>query len=280
MTLCIAALCQGPPKEPGGKPVQHLVASFDSRVETDIASTETEVKLDYLSDVWSVLFAGPTPEARELIAAYRALLSEEGPDDVPKMLIEPDLMRWPPDLSRHHLADSCTQRQAAMSYARYLKDGKKLLAAHMHQQIANEISMQRIGTELILIGFFASRFHVYRFDPQRHQFMQETNFAVIGSGYAIAGANMYQRNHSAQISLSDTLYMVYESQRLGANAPGVGQEFSMVVINFEDNELRWHLVSDAGKAWLSKYYRRFGPRKVERGAVANDLPGGFYHVSV
>ena len=175
---------------------------------------------------------------------------------------------------RRTLADRLTQTTVSMPYDDFLAYGKERLPEILHERIANDIAGQRVGADLILIGWVDNQFAIFRYNGSSHDVQETRGFVAIGSGCYVAESVMFQRKHLFFDPLEQTIYKVYEAQRLGSIAPGVGEEFSMAVLRYNADFPRAEInvIGDSGQEFLANKYQEFGPRKVAQ----FDLPENFY----
>lgn len=265
MTLCIAANALGGGLSFGD--MDRVVVAFDWRIETDSAGAETGFKLQSLGRQWAALISGDVQDAVELCRQYSAFLIQHE-DITSTHLLE--YLNTPIRCFRYAMAESLIQSKLAMTYDEFLNHGREQVPMDLRRQIASEIAWQQCPVQLILIGVVDGRLVVaksHNFEIRRCE-----DFAVIGSGSAIAEANLYQRKHSCLCSLGDTIYSVYESKRLGEIAPGVGRETSLFVLNRDDRgSILRQPWSRGDKKVLEKQFKRYGPRLLKNLDLPPDI---------
>lgn len=275
MTLCIAALCRDynePAIHHTGKPC--VIVATDFRIETETAGAETEYKVDFLSDNWVAVFAGPVSQARELLTLYGEALHSHA---VTKQNCV-NLLREPQRQLRRRMADSLTHALHSISYEEFLQSGKTWLPDDIYRQTSYQISAQQIAAELILIGYFAPGEFVL-LKTQNGDVEQCSHFAAIGSGAEIAKSVLFQRAHKDYYPDWDTIYSVYEAKKLSEIAPGVGKMTSYMCLNEPDPSKKSVLDSyricsrEVGFPFLEKAFRRFGPKPVK----TLNIPKGFWY---
>lgn len=272
MTLCIAALCS----IDGVAAATHAVVSCDSRIETDSVGADLYFKIQPLTDRWSVLFAGEEDEHNELIAEYRKTLKKQ--EDTLNESNARTILIGPANIVRERRAESVTQKHLAMDYKCFLANGKQYLPDDIHKQLLNEIMRQEIGADLLLVGPIGEEMAVFRYDGEEHRISRVYDFAAIGSGYQSAEPVFFQRSHDQFERLPRTIYVVYEAQKAGQSAPGVGQDMTLIVI---DGQGGWQQVSWKGLDRLAALYEHhFGPRDLYEsqtsGSQALDLTASFF----
>ncbi len=262
MTLCIAALCQ----EGGDK---YAAICFDQRVQTHIASAETEFKYVHLGPNWAALIAGQIPLARELTTAYKTMLRNPRP-----ALNESNVLNYlykPINSLRRSMASRYSQDRLAMDYDTLLRDGQKQLPEDLFRQVMYDVAAQEMKVELILIGWMNRRFNlfklsfgnVYRCEP----------FAVIGSGTSVAEPALYHREVSEFWDMGKALYAVYEAQILGQIAPGVGKKYQVALLANDGQGIYPRVVKKTSKTFLAEKYAQYAPRELGDDFT---LPAGFF----
>jgi hypothetical protein len=267
MTLCIAALCD----RSDASAERRVIVSFDSRVETPIASANTEFKLKRLSRRWIALLAGDLALAREIAIAYGDLLST-----IENGVTEENALQHlyaPLNDVRAREADRYTQQRLAMPYAQFLNAGATQLPEDLFRQVTYDVAAQELNVELILVGWFEGYFHLYKLSCGR--IYTSEPFAVIGSGGNIAEPALFQRSLRPFMAQDRVLYCVYEAQRLAEIAPGVGTRHSFAIFTYNDEEGRiYPLVALPDTlALLDERYRLYGPQPI--GDVSLPAETGF-----
>ena len=154
MTLCIAALCQSQTENIKGTTV---VAAINTRLETNISSSNTGIKFHPVGKGWVALLAGSVSQARELVDLYDHLLTETTVSS--RNVLE--TLKLPPRQLRSRLADSITFALVNMSHREFLDTGRTALSDEMLRHVENQISAQRIECQLILIGNVDGRLAVF-----------------------------------------------------------------------------------------------------------------------
>lgn len=249
MTLCIAALCDF------GRP-NKVVISFDRKLSTFDASAENVFKFDKLTNHWWVLISGLLPIAREIVSEYRVFLHDRENEITVDNATE--FLYKPAETYMGKLRDRQAQLHCSMDFAQFLVKQRQF-PEHIRRGV---FDTGRPDAELILIGYVDSAFHLYKYF---HGDVWECdNHAVIGSGTAIAEAALLQRGHEQLWRIHRTIYVVYEAQRLGRIAPGVGNEIVMRLISY-DKEQKFMVPGiplDKSFDVLDAYYQEYGLKPV------------------
>jgi hypothetical protein len=254
VTLCTAA--QGFFRFPADR----VVVAFDKRVETAIASSETEFKFEGLSRYWIALLAGPISQARELTRLYSQTLRAAERDITRDNVLE--TLFKPLNEFRSKMAERYIQSRLAMSYADFTQYRERLPSDDLLRQLHYDVSNQATDVELILIGYYEGAFHlfkVYGWDVGLHE-----PFAAIGKGTDIADVGMHQRQIDEFTDIGKALYAVYEAQKQGENAPGVGKEHFFGVLSPPEGDASIEplMVTRETLSVLSQHYTTYGPKEL------------------
>jgi 20S proteasome alpha/beta subunit len=256
MTLCIAALCQSDDK-------RAAVLGFESRGETAIASTDYVWKLESIGHGWTALIAGLVSDAREAAGIFREFFDLRAQTMTDNNAS--DLLREPANRFRRALAEQVVQNRLALSYDEFLDAGAQgKIPDDTRRKIFYEIEATVPEIELLLVGPLAGRLALFRYSGGK--IMREDNFAAVGTGAPIAESSLFQRGQHEHCNMTDTLYNVFEAQRLANIAPGVGKNKMFAVVT-ADSAIRF--VTDSGEEYLAKQYQRLGPKDLD----LEPLPG-------
>jgi hypothetical protein len=260
MTLCVATKCLNfnDDMNPSDYDLQIATCCDHELGEEGLGTSETTFKREFLTEKWAVLFAGPIPQCRELMALYQEMLDKKQDTiDQYNML---DVLREPLHKFRRKLANSLTHARIAMSYDELLeRHGRSEISPEIYNKISDEISSQRIEPELILIGSVGGWLEM--FECSSDVTLCE-NFAAIGSGKWIARAALYQREYSMACDRAEALYSCYEAKRLGQKAEGVGEKSLISLFCVANGRL--HDCADSFKLepFMKRQFKRFGPRQI------------------
>jgi hypothetical protein len=115
-------------------------------------------------------------------------------------------------------------------------------------------------------------FHIYRY-TFASDIENIRDFAAIGSGRWIAEANLFQRKQTPHRHYVPTLYRVYEAQKLGRIAPGVGQTSFTAALSYDDasEAVRHLVVSTNGETALDEAFDKFGPQEIKGVDLPTDV---------
>lgn len=257
MTCCIAAACQMD-DEP------RIVLCSDLRLETLEAGAENELKFRWAASNWPALIAGEVSKAEALLQTYLAYRIER--KGVP--LHDQNLLKEfqvPAQIQKRKAIENYVRSQLGISYSEFLRHGNKGLDPEVFRDMLYQIRTLLLGCELLIVGFTADGARILRVD-QDCSISWQVNFCAIGTGTSIASAALFQREQSYDLSLEETIYNVYEAQRLAQIAPGVGKELAINVIGPPKRKgglITEFALTDDGERYLERQYRKHGLKPVK-----------------
>lgn len=223
MTLCIAAVARDVDHGPC------IVSCFDKRGETDITSSQTEMKFRYLGGHWFALFAGDIFQANELLDLYKAHLKDKHFSK--NELV--DELRKPADLLREKLVDRLVRSKFSLSYREFLTLGSQF-PRDIYRDTCHEISELTLDCELIIFGFVEKGAVLFVVSDDCSVGTDDwLGFAAIGSGAHLAEDWLHFREQQKLMLLQRTMYHLYEAKKFGDRAPGVGEQTELVVVSFD-----------------------------------------------
>jgi ATP-dependent protease HslVU (ClpYQ) peptidase subunit len=255
MTLCIAALC----RDEGDN---YVVLSSDKRVETSTAGDESEIKVRYLTLRWTSLVAGTLHVARELADRYAQHLASV--QDILTQDNAHEELYVPLAEMRESLREQLLQKNLSVSLSDYRKHGREWFSEDVQRQMDYDLAQVEFDAQLLLVGLVGSDLHVYRVHAQNHLIERCERFAAIGSGANVAEMVLYQRQHSPFWTLPRTLYAVYEAQRIGQIAPGVGRETHQYVLSYDPDKQTMYpiILFPNARTFLDEQFEALGPRPI------------------
>ena|SRR5579862_8658893 len=275
MTLCIAALATVNREDSAA------VVAFDSMVSTNIATAENTFKLERLGRRWWALFSGVVPAARELAGYYRTHFDSTDAEGVrlEDKLREDDAvgaLKIPVERYYEDHRNHISRLLASLDFTQFLDNRDKF-----PESVRNAIyHASPLGAEFLFIGCvkdkYTERDRVRLFLESEGDITFCENFGVIGSGEPIAHAALMQRGHSESWELNQTVYAVYEAQRLGTIAPGVGTQMEIRVFRYSDLTKTLFFGSPVEELTelLGGLYDRLGPKPLE--SESFDFPPGSF----
>ena len=251
MTLCVAAVAMDVDHGPC------IVSCFDKRGETDMTSSQTEMKFRYLGGHWFALFAGDIFQANELLDLYKTHLK----DRVLRRKELVDELRKPADLLRGKLVDRFVRSRFSLSYREFLTLGSQF-PEDIYRDTCHEISELTLDCELIIFGFVEKGAVLYVVSGDCSVGTDDwLAFAGIGSGAPLAEAWLHFREQHKLMLLQRTMYHLYEAKKFGERAPGVGEQTELVVVSLD--QLRYMPTPPMGDKLikqLDRLWAKHGPR--------------------
>jgi 20S proteasome alpha/beta subunit len=251
LTLCIAAVCEYKKKD-------CIVLCSDRKITQGDTSSETGDKLSWFIPRWPTVYAGTIGRAQELIDAYRKEL--KGRQFKTSTIL--NIFKRVPLAYKKRLQDERAHQLVGLSYAHFLK---RKSSFPKYEDLLDVITNPDIECELILAGFFKKDPYLFVVGTDA-SVAYEDDFAAIGSGADLAIAVLRDRKQHSGLSLSDTLYRVYEAKRFAQMEAHVGTKtFVDIVFPYgkdENKKVRIRSVSKKGRDLLAEYRRKFGPQPI------------------
>jgi len=257
MTCCIAAAC-----EMDDDP--RIVLCSDLRVETPEAGAENELKFRWAAENWPALIAGDVARAEGLLQTYLEYRVQRQTVKLTDINILEEF-KVPAQLQKRKMIDDYVKSQLGISYSDFLRKGKQALDPDVFRDMLYQIRSILLGCELIITGFTSDGARLLRVDQDCSVSWQQ-NFSVIGTGASIASAALFQREQSIDLSFEETIYNVYEAQRLAQIAPSVGEDLAINVIappKPKGGGIREFALTEDGESYLERQYRKYGLKPVK-----------------
>ncbi len=258
MTLCVAAVA-GLPRTPA------IVVASDWRIETSIAGAQIQNKLALIAkDRWAVLMsADDIARAHELIELCSRHFLEQASQTTAQNVSA--VVKQAVAIQRRSMIEERVNRALGIPYDYFLANGKAQLPETVFEQLVTDITRMPLECSLLLCTFIGGQPIVFEVDSDGSVRFQE-HFAAIGSGTFIAHPALFQREHEADLPIGQAVYHVYEAMKLGAIAPGVGDDFSLSIItrHGSDGKLQLQRPTDRGIAFLARQYKKYGLKQFYR----------------
>jgi hypothetical protein len=118
---------------------------------------------------------------------------------------------------------------------------------------------------MIIAGFIGDRPILFQLRDNELDIV--TNFSLVGSGAYAAEMALHARKQTANTSLNQALYNVYEAKKIGETSPHVGAKTRMLVLHPPDQgsrRLTVQLVTPTGENALDELFRKYGPKPMDR----------------
>jgi ATP-dependent protease HslVU (ClpYQ) peptidase subunit len=259
MTLCIAASCYG-------NHWPRIVVSSDWKAEVgDFASAEIQNKLYWLfKGRWCVLIAGTASSAHSLLTTFRQTID---PDKVTKRNLEDEIVKAV-EKQREKLADHYVRTRHSVSFEHFRTHRAEFDEAQWSETSTN-LRKISLDCQLIVCTFIKKKPFLFQIEEDGHVW-KDDNFLAIGSGSTIANSILCVRRQNDDLSISDTVYNVFEATQYArkAKTPGVGKlhAFSVLYPGRRQKRLR-----RSGLRELQKLFKKYGPRDVPDLDLPSDL---------
>lgn len=259
MTLCIAAVCTAEDDS------QKVVLCRDWRGEIQgVGSSDNIEKVRWLAKGWVALFAGSDPRADELCTRFQNHIKQT-PFTEENIL---EQTRFIFHEYKKSLADSYFNTKYGFPYSFIVNHGKERFGEAFLGDCLNEAAKLYVGVELIIVGF-VDVIDYFDMKPWRAPMVVvvsegcddvvslENEFAAIGSAANTAKTILFLRDQDSTDSVMDTIYAVFEAKTLSETVPGIGESFSIDVVDDMGTVMA---LSDEGAKHCKKLFDRFGPR--------------------
>jgi len=265
MTVCIAAICSD------GEDNNKVVLCRDWRGEVQgVGSFENTEKFRWLAKGWVALLAGNISRAEEMCLLYESHLKKT-------TLTEENIL----DELRHvfheykkTLIDSHFKTKYGVPYTFVINQGKEKFGEEFIEKCVDEASRIYVGAELIITGFV----EVYAYLEDKtcrapllctinentdggDPVSLESEFSAIGSGCNTARTMLFYRGQDSEDSLMETIYAVFEAKLISETVPGIGESFSIDVIDKDGGLMQ---LSDDGAKRCRELFSRFGPKDITK----------------
>ncbi len=235
MSLCIAALAFDNAPVPSTRySTSSAIVSWDTRITAGNLEEDGGHKFAVLSPRWCCLVAGKQAQG---FAIARSVAREFLRDELAlDELTIPERIRAGAKkcLTRRLVADVFNVNYDDIFVPESLApdDVRERILEYMN---ANASAIQFPKQELIFVGWVKSQFVIYRYEDG--DVCPLENYATIGSGGYHASVMLNMRKHEAFTPVDDAVYSVYEAQRVGAMANGVGYDARVDILRY-DRELQ------------------------------------------
>lgn len=260
MTLCVGAICRESLSEP------RIVLGFDERIENEWIGAEIEHKFRWLSDdnLWCSAFAGPMARVNDLVATYQRALAGKSLSEASVY----DELRGPAEAQKAAIVEAFVRMRLGISYEEFLNTK---WPEETVNRILQDIENQRLEAQLLIAGFIGSEPYLFTVNEGGNERLERHNqFAAIGSGAVLASSMLFHRRHHEWRRFDHALYAVYEAQRFGQSAPGVGStNVHLVVLRPDQRGKKMPMfVRKAGLSKLDQLFSAYAPKDIPS---ANDL---------
>jgi len=272
MTLCIAAICDNVV----GREAKIVLCADLERESEGVGSSETEDKLGFVRKGWPTLIAGTITRANELLNIYAGYLNEHF-KNIDEFNLA-DHLRKPAHQQKKNLVDAYLQQTYAFDRDYFYGEGATKLPDTFISKVTADIERIKLEGSLIIAGFMKETdfstgtvwnvpFLSLVDEAQSALGTLEGEYAAIGSGTYTALSTLYRREQSSDDYLEETLYNVYEANRLSEQVPGVGKNFLAIYVLHESGAVKE--MTEAGYKHLRNLYATYGPHDIKKREALN-----------
>jgi hypothetical protein len=258
MTACIGAICRIPNLGLG------IVSCSDTRsVVPGFSSSDRTWKRETLGYRTFGLVSGQLSCGRELASMYREYLARVSYSELAEETVL-DHFREPPRRLKHKLVEEYFRLKWAISYEEFLAGKLNSLRESELLRICSDVNniVFPDGTAVVIGSLMNQSPLLFTVYPDG-QVSQDENFAVVGSGYAIARATLCHRQYHKYFPLGAALYAVYEAKKLSEGDPNVGPDTAMWIDYLDGNRQPVFLpVSEEDLEFLASQFQIFGPKPI------------------
>jgi 20S proteasome alpha/beta subunit len=274
MTICIGALFS----VPGGG--QGVILCSDTRgTVPGFASSDRTWKFETLGYRIEGMISGQLSCGRELASIYRGYM---GTGDTRIELTRTNILdhlKAPPRLLKRKLIDDYFGLRWGISYQQFLDGALNNLQPSELFRIDTEINAITFpdGTSMLISSLALGNPDLFVVDTNGQVYIED-DFAVVGSGYAVARASLSQRRYHGFFPLAYALYSVYEAKKLSEVDPNVGPDTVTRVTYIRDGESKQHLITTEDERKLDIYFSTLGPQRLAGLEVPPDLAEKFIRI--
>jgi hypothetical protein len=260
MTVCIAAVCSADNDK------NKVVLCRDWRGEIQgVGSSDNNEKLRWIGKGWVALIAGSDPRAEELCLRYESHIKKTP-------FTEENIVEEARHVFHEYkktLTDSHFSSKYGFPYSFVVNHGKEKFGEAFVSDCLNEAATIFVGVELIIVGF-VNVIDYMNMKPWRAPMIVlvsentggdvvslENEFAAIGSAVNTARTMLFLREQDSTDSLMETIYSVFEAKTLSETVPGIGESYSIDVMDEDGNVMN---LTDEGAKRCKVLFARFGPR--------------------
>ena len=255
MTLCVAAPCMDKKKP-------CIVVSSDFKAEIgDVAGAEIQNKMFWIyEDNWPVLISNTASSALALIGTYREVFQRRG---ITKANVY-DRLSVPPLKYKEKRIDAYVHARTGKSYE-YFRTHPLEFDETMRTDVWGDVRKLKLGCDFILSTFIAGDPFIFWMDGDTCEVHRDENFLAIGTGATVATSVLCFRGQNEDMSVTETLYNVYEATRYAykSKVPGVGRDHAFSVLYAgKGGKIIAKGLRNRGIKLLEKEFGSVGPQKL------------------
>jgi hypothetical protein len=243
MTICIAAICDCH---------KTIVVASDRMLTANFLALEFEhpdSKFEPLSDCCVGLTAGDALAHTQLFRSCRQYIHQL---KSPKIELIADTVKEQFVALRKKRAEEEVLQPRGITLDQFYGGGFiNRIPADLAMMLDRSIERSSFPLSILIAGVDDSGAHIYGIeDPGMVNCFDGLGYGAIGSGDRHSLYSIVDNNHSSQLGLSQTVFLVYEAKKRAELAPGVGQAIEMAIIT--DKGIRE--LNKGEKSQLEKIY--------------------------
>jgi ATP-dependent protease HslVU (ClpYQ) peptidase subunit len=175
---------------------------------------------------WCILIAGTASSAHSLLTAFRQTID---PDKVTRRNLEDEIVKAV-EKQREKLADHCVRTRHSVSFEHFHKHRAEFDKAQW-SETSTKLRNISLDRQLIVCTFDKKKPFLFQVEEDGHVW-KDDNFLAIGSGSTISNSILCVRRQNDELSISDTVYNVFEATQYArkAKTPGVGKLHAFSVL--------------------------------------------------
>jgi 20S proteasome alpha/beta subunit len=186
-------------------------------------------KIIPLSDGHVLLFSGSVPDA-EAVANGTKGLTQQG--SVSLKQVSDFAAKSYQDLKRRKVEDSILRPLMGIEFAQFQQLVSQSASSQVLAQMLGMISQHNLNLDLMLAGVDEDGGHIAVVThPGTSLLMDTVGMSAIGSGGLHALVRLSLGKQTRDLSVSETIFNVYEAKRASEVAPGVGKVTDIAVLS-------------------------------------------------
>jgi 20S proteasome alpha/beta subunit len=252
MTVCIAAACDSLTRS------TKIVLCSDMKASSKLGDTDHNLKDQVIAARWRCLTSGHEDEIAALTSKLRnrfkvePIIDETNVGAIVRAALNERLLEK---------KEEFIQGTLAISYERFLKEGKIILPEDRFRYISMQAETIKLNADLIVAGFTSDGMPMILETDGRCTVKIRDNYAVVGEGALLAESSLTHRQHTETMSLYRAMYCVFEAKKLAERLSSVGQHHTIIVMEMNAKGLHVQRVMNRnGEQFLWTLWLEHGPK--------------------
>jgi hypothetical protein len=236
----------------------------DWKTSSVLGTAQSYYKTRVIGRGWHCITAGTQTDIEALLRFYKNHL-EQLTVQIDETNVKA-VMREPLILRKREKANEYTIGKFGVSYDFNL--GKDKLPPDVFRDATLEISRISLAAEFILAGFIDELPWILETTKECELLIRD-DFATVGEGSYLARTALLHRQQAENLSLTTTLYNVYEAKKYAQRISSVGEETALSVLHKTGDR---SVVRAEARRQLEEHYKKFGPQPTpEKVPITGDL---------